>query len=473
MLAISGGEFRQLLSPSLRNVHRSAAAVSGGADSIALALLLQECLSSNPEQRLYAFTVDHAMRPESAVEAQNVHAVLTDRGIHHEILEIPQLQNRSEKKARIARYSALSHACIKHNITDIYMAHHANDQAETVLLRLLSGSGWQGLTGMQSCAYNPVSSLIYDAHRIRVHRPLLSIPKARLTATCKARQMPWFEDATNADPKYTMRNAIRQVFRDQESLPHQLREPQLLHLSVELSERLDNFRVAKAAIARRVDLVLCQMSCSLSFEVDPILESCYSRALQMSFLEDVCRIVSPTEQVNNMAMKAVLQLLQRRQEYDHKEVQITAGGVIWRCHSGRCSLSRQAYSRDQGDEATVVVRHNEASAGKAHVLFDRRYYLLFEKLQETLIVRNLRKSDMVALRAAAQLFERNADLDRILNHVKGPVRFTLPAVFSKASGQLLALPSAELAFDSGFACKCSLANAHLWDRMLESARLSG
>jgi tRNA(Ile)-lysidine synthase len=175
-----------------------AAAVSGGADSLALTFLLQDWLAARGG-RLTAFTVDHGLRPESAAEAAAVGRLLKAAGIAHQVLPwqgaglVKKPGSSRQAAARAARYGLLLAACEAAGIFHLALAHHLEDQAETFLLRLGRGSGLDGLAAMA-----PVS----ETSGLRLLRPLLALPKVRLVATLEARHLAWVEDPSNDDTAY-------------------------------------------------------------------------------------------------------------------------------------------------------------------------------------------------------------------------------------------------------------------------------
>ena len=126
-----------------------AVGVSGGADSLALLLLMDELLRPLG-RRVAALTVDHGLRKESRAEAEYVAGVAAARGIEHHILTWQGDKPRSgvEEAARTARYALLCSWCHEHGVETLCMAHHQQDQAETFLIRLQRGSGLTGLCGM-------------------------------------------------------------------------------------------------------------------------------------------------------------------------------------------------------------------------------------------------------------------------------------------------------------------------------------
>lgn len=177
-----------------------AVAVSGGPDSMALALLAH-CYAKQTKRLLRCFTVDHGLRPSSAQEALQTREWLARRGITCDILtwKHSPLKSGIPEAARAARYSLLADACLQHDITDLLLAHHADDQRETVTMRLLANSGPLGLAGMQPVSYH---------HQLRLLRPLLTYPKTRLLATCEAHQQAFHTDPSNHDTRF-LRSRLR------------------------------------------------------------------------------------------------------------------------------------------------------------------------------------------------------------------------------------------------------------------------
>lgn len=173
---------------------RVAVAVSGGADSLALTLLLQKFVSARGGA-LIAFTVDHGLRALSVQEAQRVAAQMKEQGIAHHILrwDGDKPATRIQERARQARYDLLLQACRDHALDYLATAHHAQDQMETFWMRLAHGSGLDGL-----CAMAPAR----DIDGITHIRPLLSFEKQDLRAYCAAQKMDWVEDPSNANDAF-------------------------------------------------------------------------------------------------------------------------------------------------------------------------------------------------------------------------------------------------------------------------------
>lgn len=172
---------------------RLAVAVSGGPDSMALSLLAARWARQRGGQIL-ALTVDHRLRPDSTAEAAATGAALARHDIPHRILTWTDAPARaSQDQARRARYGLLDQACRDAGIRDLLVAHHREDQAETVLLRLAKGSGVDGLAGMAAWRSAPWGRLL---------RPLLDLPKARLVATCAGFGVVPADDPSNRRSRY-------------------------------------------------------------------------------------------------------------------------------------------------------------------------------------------------------------------------------------------------------------------------------
>lgn len=171
-------------------------AVSGGPDSMALAALLADWVRTRkPRPALYAATVDHGLRAESAEEARSCGPPLAALGYRHAVLrwEGAKPAARIQEAARAARYGLLAERARSVGATHLVTAHHADDQAETVLMRLAAGSGIGGLAGMREQTLR--DGLIHV-------RPLLDVPKSALAALCRSRGLPVVADPSNADTRF-------------------------------------------------------------------------------------------------------------------------------------------------------------------------------------------------------------------------------------------------------------------------------
>lgn len=181
-----------------------AAAVSGGRDSLALALLAHDWARSRGG-RVVGLIVDHGLRAAAADEARMARDTLLHHGIDSVILRWTGTKPASglQEAAREARYRLLFEACRAHGILHLLVAHHADDQAETVAMRAGRGSGPDGLAGMAA---------MIEHRYVRLLRPLLGVPRVRITALMRARGIAWSEDPSNADPRFE-RVRVRAVGR--------------------------------------------------------------------------------------------------------------------------------------------------------------------------------------------------------------------------------------------------------------------
>jgi tRNA(Ile)-lysidine synthase len=173
---------------------RIAVAVSGGPDSLALVILCHRWATARGGEAI-ALSVDHRLRPESAAEARQVHRWLKARGIPNRTLLWKRHGGRPssalQAAAREARYRLMAQWCRRQGVLHLALAHHAGDQAETVLMRLARGGGPDGLAGM---------SAIAAREGVRLIRPLLPVASAGLRAVLKARHQDWIEDPSNSNP---------------------------------------------------------------------------------------------------------------------------------------------------------------------------------------------------------------------------------------------------------------------------------
>lgn len=173
-----------------------AAGVSGGADSLALALRLHDC-----GKKVIALTVDHGLRPESRKEAEYVGEIMTRYGIDHHILtwEGEKPHSGIEEAARLKRYELLLGWCRDNHVGVLAVGHHRRDQAETFLLRLQRGSGLDGL-----CCMQPVA----ERGGIMLIRPQLENDPEFLKSFLRERGIVWAEDASNQSDDF-LRARIR------------------------------------------------------------------------------------------------------------------------------------------------------------------------------------------------------------------------------------------------------------------------
>lgn len=183
-------------------------AVSGGADSLALLHALIQLGETIPNQ-YHVATLDHGLRGEAGAEdAAFVRDFAAQYGLpctvgKADVARLAQVQGIGiEEAARIARYDFLTKVAEEVGSRTIATGHHADDQAETILMHILRGSGLLGLRGM------PYLSNVPGHLHLRLVRPLLDVPRSLIEAYCAEHGLAFRQDESNFDPGYT-RNRIR------------------------------------------------------------------------------------------------------------------------------------------------------------------------------------------------------------------------------------------------------------------------
>ena len=239
--ALSSADIDALFAPFVR-AKALLIAVSGGPDSTALLLMAAEWAKRRGKPRIEAATVDHGLRPESADEAKAVAALCARLGVGHRVLQWKGAKptSRLQERAREARYRLLVDHARAVSADALMTAHHADDQAETVLFRLLRGSGVAGLRGMD---------LMTARDGMVIARPLMGLKKRDLIAFANARGAPFIDDPSNADPRFA-RTRLRALLArlgeeglDAEALDRLARraretEAALAHLTAEVEARV-------------------------------------------------------------------------------------------------------------------------------------------------------------------------------------------------------------------------------------------
>lgn len=175
-------------------------AVSGGPDSTALLLLAAAALPG----RIAAATVDHCLRPESAGEARDVADVCSRLKVPHQVLEVDVASGNLQAEARNARYAAMAAWIEAEGLAALATAHHADDQAETLLLRLNRASGVAGLAGTRARGRVPETD-------IALLRPLLGWRRSELGEVVAFCGIDAAQDPSNRDDSFDrvrMRKAL-------------------------------------------------------------------------------------------------------------------------------------------------------------------------------------------------------------------------------------------------------------------------
>jgi tRNA(Ile)-lysidine synthase len=195
--------------PSPNSGKRIAVALSGGLDSVVLLDTVCKAQAKNKQSHIYAFHIHHGLQKQADDWLIFCEKLAKKYKIHFDFrllhLTGNQEQGNIEARARAGRYEALTDLCTEYGVNDLLLAHHQNDQAETVLLQLLRGAGVAGTAGMPSSR-----ELKIKDGKIALWRPLLEQSKQELEAYAKEHKLKWIEDPSNQDSKYR-RNAIRKT----------------------------------------------------------------------------------------------------------------------------------------------------------------------------------------------------------------------------------------------------------------------
>jgi len=233
---ISSGEFSKVFANfgPFESTPEIAVGVSGGADSLLLALLLQKWVLKK-NGKLTALIVNHNLRSESITEIKSLKGWLRKRKINYKVFHWLGEKPKTgiQEIARSIRLKMLTDWCLQKGIIHLCLAHNLNDQAETFLIRLSRGSAVYGLSAMA-----PIS--VYK--HARLLRPFLFIEKKRIILTLKKMKQNWIEDPSNKNTNF-QRVRIRNIISllDKEGIDNN-----------RLSETSKNLGRAKAAILENV-----------------------------------------------------------------------------------------------------------------------------------------------------------------------------------------------------------------------------
>lgn len=185
------GRFKAALDRLNPEGGRLGLAVSGGPDSMAMLLLAHQAIPG----RFEVATVDHGLRPEARDECALVVAACKQRCVPCAVLGVTVGQGNVQAQAREVRYAALADWAQRTGLASIATAHHADDQAETLLMRLNRGSGVAGLAGVREAQRR-------EDLGITIIRPLLGFRRAELAQVIEAMGQAVAHDPSNADPRF-------------------------------------------------------------------------------------------------------------------------------------------------------------------------------------------------------------------------------------------------------------------------------
>jgi tRNA(Ile)-lysidine synthase len=386
-----------------------ALAVSGGGDSIALAVLCARVLLPRGV-RLKAYTVDHGLRSGARAEAVAAGKTLAALGIAHEILvwEDKKPQTHVQERARAARYALISDACRRDGFDTLLTAHQAEDQMETFWMRLAHGSGLDGLA-----AIAPQRRLHGG---LRLVRPLLGFGRAALRDTCRAVNVDWAEDPTNENEKY-LRPRLRGF---EEILIAEGLTPDRL---AQVTQKLADARTALEYIAAEKTAACAQVYPEGYVRLDAAALSALPDDITRRVLSRLLLLVAPADYPPGFDL------------LDNLRRDVADAGFAGRTAFG-CDISAAA------DGAVLIVR--EAAAlpppvalnGTSRQIWDRRFVLSgLPARGESLRLGALGAAGVAMLRKQAA---GDKNIPAALERLPGKVRVTLPALWQDE--KLLSVP---------------------------------
>jgi tRNA(Ile)-lysidine synthase len=464
-----------------------------------------------PYVKFQAFVVDHGVRKGSDLEAKAVSETLKDWDIPTRLLKIDWAGHESpaelpsfESLARRYRFQALGKACRDLGINSLFLAHHEDDQAETVIMRLVTGHRMAGLSGIQTSSEIPECYGLHGVHEsggidnatnkaskpsfsdsstltphateyggVKVYRPLLRFSKERLIATCREEGMKWFEDHTNKDPTVTMRNAIRHIYRNH-ALPAALSKPGLLELSRKAQLMKDTSLEITNTWLRQSSVKLDTRTGTLKVHFANLnqyprshlaMDGKYVAAL---LLRRIAMLITPQEHIEiSSLMGAVGRIFPEcfeTQESPPTTSAFTAAGLQFRVNgpakpqrpskrSEKCEwlISRQPYMSKAALPQIEIPANLESSADPAWSawnLHDGRFWIRVLNLSNMMIVvRPFRDHDLAGFRNSLSE-NHSGKLPGMLSKLApGKIRWTLPAITKQGldgDEELLALPTLDV-----------------------------
>ena len=336
-----------------------AVALSGGLDSMVL-LRLAHAWAREEGLPLHAFHVHHGLSPHADDWLAHCARVCAELGIAFDFrrVSIPKDKSGTEAAARRLRYAALGEMCREHGAGVLLTAHHLDDQAETVLLQLLRGSGPAGLSGMDGANRAPG---LLGSEALVMARPLLSQARVALEAYAGGQGLAWVEDESNRDPRYA-RNALR----------HQVM-PALASGFPGFQERIAR-SAAHAASAQRLLDELAAQDLAASLDGDA-LDLARIAGLSRDRIHNLLRHLFT---VRGLAMPStawlgemVAQLFSARED---AQLKLTHPGCHIRRHRGKLHITPRLPDLDgMRDPDDIGVLHHEGEsfrwAGQASIAF--------------------------------------------------------------------------------------------------------
>lgn len=444
---------------------------------MALATLCRD-ISPDNGASLTGLIVDHQLRRNSGIEALRVAHELQRLGIEPFILKLnwaghgnPGSLSNMETAARRLRYQALGKACYTNGINTLLVGHHADDQAETVMLRCLTGYLGDGLQGIRPRARLPECPGIYgvdgsgtprlEGQRglgiedggVSIIRPLLPFTKDDLIGVCREASTKWFEDGTNADSTLTLRNTVR-FLQKQSHLPAALQRPRLVAVAEKVRDVKEEIEEQAEKLFNAMPVELDVRRGMVTFSVrdghfDLLSASKRTYHVQAVLLRRLLQLASPATDISLHDLDGAVDMVFGKTMLK-SHVQI-AGVEIHRdaANNTAFSLHRSAPPAKTCDHVDQALLRPADGSWTDWRLWDNRYWVRVQYPAEaagqpetSLLIRFL-TSNMVGSFRKSLGVEGRSYLDEMLKPVSARVRRTLPVLVGGSRGQeeVVALPT--------------------------------
>ncbi|KAK5690521.1 hypothetical protein LTR17_025914 [Elasticomyces elasticus] len=441
---------------------------------------------------LIGFIVDHRLRHGSTVEAHEVAEELRKLRIEPRVLTLDWDHHSSvidhlENTARKLRYQAIGRTCQEHGIDTLLVAHHADDQAETVLMRIVGkyfGTGLRGIATRRSIlecsgihgvndSGSPLKvedgQMMIESGGVEIVRPLLDFTKAELVEHCKTSKVRWFEDKTNADPTFTRRNTIRHLQKNQ-LLPVALQSKRLLALSINVAERETQVELAAQNEFDRLSISLDVRTGVATFDGNHEQSGSTGRRVKTALLRKLLGLVTPATEVKLQDAYTTAELIwPEAMDGENKQVSFQTASVNvvppTTPNSRSWTMFRQVPTQtdDASQRILFVDPSDDIQSTRPGLrwstwrLWDNRYWIRICRPAtdyaspahySEICVRFLRKDHIAQLMKSLDQPQRSR-LRRCLALAAGNTRFTMPAIIAKANpatselhaDEVVALPS--------------------------------
>jgi len=323
---------------------------------------------------------------------------------------------------------------------------------------------------------------------VMIYRPLLPFPKERLTATCEAARVHWYQDATNSDKTLTVRNTVRYLL-GQERLPKAICKPNLLRISALTQTALSKSHEEAMRMLRALRIISFDpRSGVLVFQQPAEANAGYDRPhllrVATSILSKLASAVSPNEHISSSSLASVARYVfldqskARAEQSSGVTLTLTAASVVWQRtlsltgadfnSSPIWTLSRQPYMSVKLQPSCTWSSELARPSTKAcpywtWQLFDGRVWIRVKSSDcRLIIVRPFHQTDLSRLRRILPHAQKKKVEEQLAECAPGKVRWTLPLLVDATTAALLALPTLALRlFPAGKSLQWQIQYKHL------------